>query len=129
MAPATVDAVLDKLCRSHIIIFAFAFVRGLPVTWYMIMPVFVAPSKIDFQCAGDVELAVNTTVRRAIDIWANTTPVVADNYTAQCYRSTGVQGEAQDGIDRREPCTSWVYDRSMYGKTVNEEVSYVCVDE
>lgn len=129
MAPATVDAVLDKLCRSHIIIFVFAFVRGLPVTWYMIMPVFVAPSKLEFQCAGDVELAVNITGRTAVDIWANTTPVVADNYTKQCYRSTGVQGVAQDGIGGWEPCTSWVYDRSMYGKTVNEEVSYACVDE
>lgn len=126
MAPPTVDAVLDKLCRSHIIIFVFAFIRGLPVTWNMIMPVFVAPWNIDFQCAGDVEVADNVTVRTVTDIWRNVTIAVAGNYTSQCYRPTGVQGEDHDGIDDREPCTSWVYDRSMYGKTVNEEWDMVC---
>ncbi|XP_077553090.1 organic cation transporter protein-like [Haemaphysalis longicornis] len=123
MASATVDVVLDKLCRSHIILFVFAFTRGLPGTWNIMTPVFVAPSNIVFHCTDDGEVAANTTSGSSINPWANTTAVIEYNDTALCYHLNGVQDEAGDDL---EPCTSWIYDRSLYGKTVNEEWDMVC---
>ncbi|XP_077556773.1 organic anion transporter 3-like [Haemaphysalis longicornis] len=126
MAPATVDVVLDKLCRSHLILFVFAFTRGLPATWNMMMPVFMAPSNIGFHCTDDVEVAANTTAGRAINAWTNTTAIIDHNDTAVCYRWNGARGAAEDASGDLELCTSWVYDRSVYGKTVNEEWDMVC---
>ncbi|KAH6925432.1 hypothetical protein HPB50_005323 [Hyalomma asiaticum] len=111
MTAATVDIVLDKLSRCHVVIFVFAFIRGLPVTWNLMMPVFVAPSAIDFRCNDD---ALNDTVAAANgdfqQLWTNN--------TAQCLSSAAPNAT--------KPCESWVYDRSVYGKTVTEEWNMVC---
>ncbi|XP_037556771.2 organic cation transporter-like protein [Dermacentor silvarum] len=111
MAAATVDTVLDKLSRCHVVIFVFAFIRGLPVTWNLMMSVFVAPSAVEFRCAD----AVNETMASysgggGHQIWTNS--------TGQCFSLAGTNDS--------EPCESWVYDRSVYGKTVTEEWNMVC---
>ncbi|KAH7940563.1 hypothetical protein HPB49_001997 [Dermacentor silvarum] len=105
MAPATVDTVLDKLSRCHVVIFVFAFLRGLPVTWNMMMPVFVSPSAVEFRCAEALNGTVATASGGGRQIWTNS--------TAQCF--------TLDGTNASKPCESWVYDRSVYGKTVTEE--------
>ncbi|XP_037275027.2 organic cation transporter protein isoform X1 [Rhipicephalus microplus] len=111
MTAPTVDTVLDKLSRCHVVIFVFAFIRGLPVTWNLMMPVFVAPSAVDFRCNND---ALNHTV----DTFSGSDHHVWTNNTAQCFRSAATNGS--------EPCESWIYDRSVYGKTVTEEFNMVC---
>ncbi|KAK8774606.1 hypothetical protein V5799_010862 [Amblyomma americanum] len=121
MAPATVDAVLDKLSRTHAVIFVFAFMRGLPVTWNLMMPVFVAPSAVLFRCADDPEMAANWTSMPAnSQLWRiNSSFSTVVNDTEQCFRRAESAGDS-------ETCTSWVYDRSVYGKTVTEEWDMVC---
>ncbi|XP_065306843.2 organic cation transporter protein-like isoform X1 [Dermacentor albipictus] len=110
MAAASVDTVLDKLSRCHVVIFVFAFIRGLPVTWNLMMPVFVAPSAVEFRCADALNETVATSSDGGHEIWTNN--------TAQCFHSAGTNAS--------EPCESWVYDRSVYGKTVTEEWNMVC---
>ncbi|XP_077516258.1 organic cation transporter protein-like [Amblyomma americanum] len=121
MAAATVDAVLDKLSRTHAVIFVFAFMRGLPVTWNLMMPVFVAPSAVLFRCADDPEMAANWTSMPAnSQLWRNNSSFsTAVNDTEQCFSRAESAGDS-------ETCTSWVYDRSVYGKTVTEEWDMVC---
>ncbi|XP_077553089.1 organic cation transporter protein-like [Haemaphysalis longicornis] len=126
MASATVDVALDKLGRNHIIIFVFAVTRGLPATWNMMMPVFVAPSNIVFHCAEDAQAAANVTAKRYINAWTNSTSVVDTNGTSLCYRWNGDQGQTKKAGGDLEQCSSWFYDRSVYGKTVNEEWDMVC---
>ncbi|KAH7941325.1 hypothetical protein HPB49_012313 [Dermacentor silvarum] len=104
------DTVLDKLSRCHVVIFVFAFLRGLPVTWNMMMPVFVSPSAVEFRCAEALNGTVATASGGGRQIWANS--------TAQCF--------TLDGTNASKPCESWVYDRSVYGKTVTEECNMVC---
>ncbi|XP_037576123.1 solute carrier family 22 member 7-like [Dermacentor silvarum] len=110
MAAATVDTVLDKLSRCHVVIFVFAFIRGLPVTWNLMMSVFVAPSAVEFRCADAVNETVASFSGGGHQIWTNS--------TAQCFSLAGTNAS--------EPCESWVYDRSVYGKTVTEEWNMVC---
>ncbi|KAL1471772.1 hypothetical protein MTO96_039742, partial [Rhipicephalus appendiculatus] len=107
--PPTVDTVLDKLSRCHVVIFLFAFIRGLPVTWNLMMPVFVAPSAVDFRCDDD-------TLNDTVATFSGGDHHMWTNNTAQCFTSAATNVS--------EPCQSWVYDRSVYGKTVTEEVSY-----
>ncbi|XP_077521365.1 organic cation transporter protein-like isoform X2 [Amblyomma americanum] len=126
MAPTTVDAVLDNLSRIHVPIFVFAFVRGLPVTWNLMMPVFVAPSGVGFWCAYDLERATNWTSTPTGHLWDNASFSTGTNDTDQCCHSAAVENSQNKSISVLQPCVSWVYDQSIYGKTVTEEWNMVC---
>ncbi|XP_077497473.1 solute carrier family 22 member 4-like [Amblyomma americanum] len=126
MASTNVDAVLDKLTSTHAVIFVFAFLRGMPATWNLMMPVFVAPSAINFRCADDLETASNWDASPASQVSVNYSLSTAGNDTEECSHPTTIENGQQVNVTILEPCTSWVYDHSIYGKTVTEEWNMVC---
>ncbi|KAK8763784.1 hypothetical protein V5799_033607 [Amblyomma americanum] len=126
MDSTNVDAVLDKLSSTHSIIFVFAFLRGLPATWNMMMPVFVAPSAINFRCADDLETASNWDSSLESQLRVNYSIGTTGNSTEECFRPVTIENGLQSNVTVLEPCTSWLYDHSIYGKTVTEEWNMVC---
>ncbi|XP_077484781.1 solute carrier family 22 member 4-like isoform X1 [Amblyomma americanum] len=128
MASTNVDVVLDNLSFTHAIIFVFAFLRGLPATWNLMMPVFMAPSNFNFRCADGLGMASNWTSLPTNQLWANYSLSTAGNDTEQCFRSPVIENEQEINESPLEPCTSWDYDHSIYGKTVSEEWNMVCGD-
>ncbi|XP_077521208.1 solute carrier family 22 member 4-like isoform X2 [Amblyomma americanum] len=128
MAVSSVDIVLDRLSLIHAGIFLFAFIRGLPVTWNLMMPVFVAPAAVHFRCTDDVDGAANWTSASTSQLWSNSSLNIEGNDAEQCSRRVGIQNSEKRSVNGSEPCTSWVYNRSLYGKTVTEEWNMVCGD-
>ncbi|CAN7945556.1 unnamed protein product, partial [Ixodes hexagonus] len=111
MAPATVDSLLDNLSRCHLLVNLFAFIRGMPVTWNMMMVVFVAPN-VPYRCATS-QLNWTRTILSRINA-----SVLEEEARAQCFEG---DWNTTDSEMERTPCSSWEYDGSLYGHTVTEE--------
>ncbi|CAN8020794.1 unnamed protein product, partial [Ixodes persulcatus] len=112
MAPATVDSLVDNLSRCHLLISLFAFLRGMPVTWNLMMVVFVTPPNVPYRCSTS---SVNWT--RTV-FSATNASVLEEEARTQCFEDVW---NATDAEAVRIPCSSWEYDSSLYGHTVIEE--------
>lgn len=115
MAPATVDSLVDNLSRCHLLISLFAFLRGMPVTWNLMMVVFVTPPNVPYRCSTS---SVNWT--RTV-FSATNASVLEEEARTQCFEDVW---NTTDTEAVRIPCSSWEYDSSLYGHTVIEEVCH-----
>lgn len=110
---ATLDDFLDKLSRWHLIINVMAFLRGFPVTFNIMMAVFTAPRNIPYVCTNSSSEWTDGGIR------------FGDDTQSQCFYvpESNVSGTAPA---RQVSCSSWTYDRELYGRTIVEEWDVVC---
>ncbi|KAG0421104.1 hypothetical protein HPB47_002981 [Ixodes persulcatus] len=102
MAPATVDSLVDNLSRCHLLISLFAFLRGMPVTWNLMMVVFVTPPNVPYRCSTS---SVNWT--RTV-FSATNASVLEEEARTQCFEDVW---NATDAEAVRIPCSSWEFGR------------------